>query len=222
MVQQSEWEVIAQAALDAVGHVLFVTSLPVFMANGIHDLHTWNERLCEANAWGRWGSRLGERFRRSLDLEDWPAFPVSFAAFVDLISSLQLRESPPASIVVASGDIHFSYAARVERFADGPGPEVWQVVSSPIRNALIPHERGAMRFAITRAGGVVGSLLRRATRGVDTRPGLAVEAGPFFANNMAVIDYGGDSVVAVFEQSTSLDAGDDPVLTEVGRVSLLP
>lgn len=220
MVQQAEWDVVAQAASGAVGHVLFVTSLPVFMADGIHDLHTWNERVCDAGAWGRWGRRLGERVRRSLDLEDWPAFPASFAAFVELISSLQLQESPPASIVVASGDIHFSYAARVERFAGAPGPEVWQVVSSPIRNALIPHERGAMRFAITRAGGVVGSILRRASRGGDTRPGLAVEAGPYFVNNMCMIDYGDDSVVAVFEQSTSSDTGDDPVLTEVGRVSL--
>ena len=77
-----------------------------------------------------------------------------------------------------------------------------------------------MRFAITRAGGVVGSKLRRASRSGDTRPGLAVEAGPYFANNMCMIDYGDDSAVAVVEWSTSSDIGDDPVLTEVGRVSL--
>ena len=220
MVQQSEWDMVAQAAHDAVGHVMFVTSLPVYIADGIHDLQTWNERVCEAGVWGGWGRRLGERVRRSLDLEDWPAFPTSFAAFGELISSLQHRDSPPASIVVASGDIHFSYAARVEQFSDAPGPEVWQVVSSPIRNALIPPERGAMRFAITRSGRVVGALLRRASRGIDTRPGLAVEAGPYFANNMCVIDYCVEGVVAVFEQSTSSDTGDDPVLNEVGRVSL--
>ena len=122
--------------------------------------------------------------------------------------------------MVASGDIHFSCAARVERFAGAPGPEVWQVVSSPTRNALIPHERGAMRFAVKRAGGVVGSILRRASRGGGTRPGLAVGAGPYFADNMCMVDYGDDPVVAVFEQSTSGDTGDDSVLTEVGRVSL--
>ena len=60
------------------------------------------------------------------------ASTTSFAAFVELTSSLQLHESPLASIVVAPGGIHFSYAARVERFAGAPGPEVWQVVSSPI------------------------------------------------------------------------------------------
>ena len=71
------------------------------------------------------GRRLGERVRRSLDLEDWPSFPASFAAFVELTTSIKCSESPPASIVVASGDIHFSCAARVERFAGAPGPEVW-------------------------------------------------------------------------------------------------
>jgi hypothetical protein len=220
MVQQSEWARIVDAAHEAPGHVMFVTSLPVFIANGIHDLHTWSERVCDAGTWGRWGRRLGERVRRSLDLEDWPAFPESFAAFDELISSLRASDTPPASIVVASGDIHFSYAARVDRYAGSPGPDVWQIVSSPIRNALIPHERGAMRFAITRGGGIVGALLRRASRGADTRPAIAVEAGPYFANNMCVMDYRSGGVVAVFEQSTSSDTGDDPSLHEVGRVDL--
>jgi len=219
IVQPSEWAQIEQAAHEASGHILFVTSLPVYLADGIHDLHTWSERLCDGNAWGRWGRRLGERVRRSLDLDDWPAFPTSFAAFGDLISTLQARENPPTSIVVASGDIHFGYAARVEQFDGTRGPEVWQVVSSPIRNALIPHERGAMRFATTRGGGFVGSLLRRSSRGADTRPGLAVEAGPYFANNMCVIEFGTDRVEAVFEQSTSVDEGDVPDLTEVGRAA---
>ena len=53
MVQQAEWDVVAQAASGAVNHVLFVTPLPVFMADGIHDVHTWNERVCEAESWGR-------------------------------------------------------------------------------------------------------------------------------------------------------------------------
>ena len=219
MVQQSEWDRIRGAAHDAAGHVMLVTSVPVFLAKGIHDLHTWNQRLC-AGAWGAWGRRLGERVRRSLDLEDWPAFPTSFAAFEELISDLRSSESPPMSIVVASGDIHFSYAARVAHFAGSGGPDVWQIVSSPIRNALIPHERGAMRFSITRAGALVGGVLRRLSRGPDTRPELDVVAGPYFANNMCQLDYAADGITATFEQSTSSDTGDDPDLTEVGRITL--
>ncbi len=214
MVQRGEWDKIRAAALAATGHVLLVTSVPVFLADGIHDLHVWNERLCE-RAWGRLGVRLGERVRRSLDLEDWPAFPESFQLFRELLDDLRTKPDPPISIIVASGDIHFSYAARVTSF-EGSGPDVWQIVSSPIRNALIPHERGAMRFALTRNGARVGKVLRRLVRGRDTRPLLDVVAGPFFANNMCEVVYRSDRVEVAFEQSTSSD--DEPDLNEVGRL----
>ena len=221
MVQRSEWERVRAAAIAATGHVLLVTSVPVFVADGIHDLHVWNQRMC-TGSWGRLGRRIGERVRRSLDLEDWPAFPESFRMFRTLIDDLRAQPDPPRSIIVASGDIHFSYAARVDSF-DTAGPDVWQIVSSPIRNALIPHERGAMRFALTRTGARVGRLLRGLVRGADTRPALDVVAGPFFANNMCEIVYGPDAapdtVEVVFEQSTSTD-GSSPDLNEVARLTL--
>ncbi len=220
MVQRSEWETVRAAALAATGDVLFVTSVPVFLADGIHDLHVWNDRLA-GGAWGRIGARIGERVRRALDLEDWPAFPESMEMFRALLDELRSGSQPPRSLVVASGDIHFSYAARVTSFA-GAGPEVWQIVSSPIRNALIPHERGAMRFALTRTGAVVGRLLRATVRGPDSRPDLDVVAGPFFANNMCEITYRADGVEVVFEQSRSADDDepDRPNIHEVGRLSI--
>ena len=219
MVQQSEWDRIVSAAHDATGHVMFVTSVPVFLPNGIHDLHTWSARVCEG-AWGSWGRRLGERVRRSLDLEDWPAFPRSFAALGELIATLKSRSDPAKSIVVASGDIHFSYAARIPGSSDLPGPDVWQIVSSPIRNALIPHERGAMRFATKRAGAIVGAVLRRASRGPDTRPHLQIEAGPHFANNMCEVVYAADQITVTFEHSTSIADGEDPDLAVVDSLTL--
>jgi len=223
MVQPSEWERVKEAAHDAPGHIIFVTSVPVFLTNGIHDLHTWNTEVCEG-AWGALGRRLGEGVRRYLDLEDWPAFPVSLAAFVEHLSDLRASSEPPRSILVVSGDIHFSYAARVPEFSTPSGPDVWQIVSSPIRNALIPHERSAMRFATTRAGGVVGSALRRSARGSDTRANPEVVAGPYFANNMVQLNYNynddNDCIEVIFEQSTSIDDGDDPDLTEVGRLTI--
>jgi len=220
MVQRSEWEWIRTVALAATGDLLFVTSVPVFLADGIHDLHVWNERLA-GGSWGRFGARLGERVRRALDLEDWPAFPESMEMFRTLLDQLRSQGQPPRSLVVASGDIHFSYASRVTSFAAG-GPDVWQIVSSPIRNALIPHERGVMRFAITRAGAVVGRLLRATVRGPDSRPDLDVVAGPFFANNMCEIAYRSDGVEVVFEQSRSADddESDRPDIHVVGRLSI--
>ena len=48
-------------------------------------------------------------------------------------------------MIVASGDIHFSYTAKVS--VGGDAARVHQIVSSPIRNALIPPERGKAFFA---------------------------------------------------------------------------
>ncbi|MEL7157511.1 MAG: alkaline phosphatase D family protein, partial [Actinomycetota bacterium] len=112
MLHDGEWAWV-RAELEAVeGHLLIGTSLPVFIADGLHDLQVWNERIC-AGAWGRPTARVGEWLRRSLDLEDWSAFGRSYHRFVDLIEELRHRPSGPQSIVVASGDIHFSYAAEV-------------------------------------------------------------------------------------------------------------
>jgi hypothetical protein len=217
MVQPSEWSRIVEWAMEAPGHVVLVSSVPVFLPDGIHDLHTWNSRVCDG-AWGARGRRLGERVRRGLDLEDWPAFPQSMNEFVALIRALRRRSDPPRSVVVLSGDIHFSYAARVGEFDGEPGCDVWQIVSSPIRNALIPHERSAMRLATTRAGALIGAALRRLSRGRDSRPAIDVVAGPFFANNMVELRFDDAGTTAVFEHSTSAESGEDPELSVVGEL----
>ena len=128
------------------------SSLPAFVPGGIHDLQRWNERVCDG-AWGRPGSRLGERVRRALDLEDWPAFGRSFDALVALLAELGSadRPSPPATISVLSGDIHFSYHSVLHFPAATPVAScVHQLVNSPMRNALRPFERNAMRVATSR------------------------------------------------------------------------
>ena len=219
MVQPSEWERIVEWASQPARHLVLVTSLPVYLPDGIHDLHTWNACVC-AGAWGARARGFGERVRRSLDLEDWPAFPVSFAAFGALVSSLRSGATQLASIVVVSGDIHFSYAARVAAAGDGSTAPVWQIVSSPIRNALIPHERSAMRLATTRTGARVAGALRRLARGGDTRPRIQLAAGPYFANNMCQLRFTADGASVVFEQSTSSATGDEPDLRIVDRLTL--
>ncbi len=216
MVAESEWEWVREQALDSPRHLMFVTTLPVFIADGLHDLQVWSERVC-GGAWGRRFVRHGEKARRSLDLEDWSAFGVSYAMFVSLIEDVVDADDGPSSVVVMSGDIHFSYSAEVP--IRGGGHRVHQIVSSPIRNALIPHERSIMRFTLTRGGTWIGGLLRRLSRGPRTAPGINLTAGPYFANNMVRIRYHGDEVEAVFEHSTASDVGDSD-LDEVARVML--
>lgn len=218
MVGPDEWAWVCRQAENADGHLILGTSVPVYIADGLHDLQLWNERVC-AGAWGKIAARYGEKLRRALDLEDWSAFAESYARFGELVDRLRAKPGGPKSVVVASGDIHFSYAARIPSGAVAGGAvEVWQVVGSPIRNALIPPERGVMRGTLTKSGARVGNLLRRLVKSPETRPGIQVEAGPFFANNMCELHYRADSVELSIEQSVIED--DAAVLNEIASVTL--
>lgn len=216
MLRDADWAWVRDTALEHDGHVMLVTTLPVFLASGLHDLHVWNQRLCDG-AWGRAAGRWGERVRRSLDLEDWPAFPDSFHAFVALVEDLSRRSGDDATVLVVSGDIHFSYVAEVA--VGGAGSRVHQIVSSPIRNALIPPERGVLRFSLSRVGAAVGAMLRRSVRGPADAVPIEVKAGPYFANNMCVVDYDGPDASVVVEHAVPDDEGGG-VLNEVARVEL--
>jgi len=217
MIGPDEWRWVCERAEAANGHVVLATSVPVFIADGLHDFQVWSERVC-GGAWGRRAAARAEKLRRELDLEDWSAFGTSYAEFVDLVGSLARRADPPDSIVVASGDIHYSYVARVP-LPNIDGRTVWQVVSSPMRNALIPPERGVMRFTLTRTGRAIGALLRRAVRAPDTRPGMELISGPLFSNNLCVLTYHGSGVELDVEHYEPDDDG-EPRLADHPRVTL--
>lgn len=219
MVADSEWEWIRRQVLEretAGGHVLLATTLPVFLSDGLHDLQVWNELVCN-DRWGRRFSRYAERLRRSLDLEDWSAFSASYDLFVELVDDLVAATDAPETVIVVSGDIHFSYTATVPLGSDRT--RVHQVVSSPIRNALIPPERGVMRFTLTRTGKWTGSMLRWLARGPKSAPHIEVTSGPYFANNMCELHYRGADVEVVVEHSTS-DRDGTISLDEVAHVHL--
>ena len=236
MVGPDEWNWIRDQALATDGHLILATSLPVFIADGLHDLQAWNERVCDG-VWGERAARLGEKMRRALDLEDWSAFALSYRDMAELLLDLREAPDPPKSLAIMSGDIHFSYVARVPERAlavaadrpvehgsgsgSGTGPTVWQIVSSPTRNALIPPERGVLRFTLTDAGARIGATLRRLGRGPDTRPGIELKSGPYFANNMCEVHYRGDEVWVTVEHSEP-DSDGRPQLSNVATVDLGP
>lgn len=216
MVGVDEWAWVRDQVLGARGHVVIATTLPVFISDGLHDFQVWSERVC-AGAWGRRAAKWGERMRRALDLEDWSAFEASYRDVVALVTEAATAESPPHSVVIASGDIHFTYAAKVPLHR--AGAPVWQVVSSPMRNALIPPERGVMRFTLTRAGRAAGGLLRRMVRAGNTRPGIEVVAGPLFANNLCELRYDGARAELCIEHCVP-DGDGEPDLTALPLVPL--
>jgi hypothetical protein len=209
IVDDEEWAWIVDRCDNDARHLLIGSSLPAFVPGGIHDLHRWSERACDG-AWGRLGSRLGERMRRSLDLEDWPAFGRSFDALVALLADLGSadRPSPPATISVLSGDIHFSYHSALDfPPAARVASRVHQVVNSPIRNALRPFERWAMRIATSRVGALIARGLRRSTGGRRPDVRWDLDHGPVFANCVGVLTFDGDAATVCLERASADDEG---------------
>jgi PhoD-like phosphatase len=163
MVDSDEWEWIVDHARGSFDHLIIATSLPAYAPPGIHYLEAWNEAVCH----GRWGSvagQLGERLRRGVDLEHWAAFQRSFETLNDLLREVSrgFGGTPPVTIVVLSGDVHTTYAAEVELGADAGSSKVFQVVCSPFRNPLSPHERRLVKATGSSRAAVVFSLLARA------------------------------------------------------------
>jgi hypothetical protein len=101
----TKWGWAVDEACRPRRHLLLATSLPVLVPGGLHDLQSWNERVCDG-AWGRAPAWIAERMRRALDLEDWPAFRRSFDAFLELVRDVGSGTGPcegidpPATITV--------------------------------------------------------------------------------------------------------------------------
>jgi hypothetical protein len=210
MVDDDEWAwIVEQCADERPRHLLIATSLPVFVPGGLHGVQQWSEVVCDGR-WGRVAARAGERLRRVLDLEDWPAFDRSFRALVELLRDVVGRDDPPATVTILSGDIHFSYVAAV-RLDGRPEARVHQVVCSPIRNALQPWYRAGMRFGFGRVGSRLGRLLeRRAGRPLHAATWHIVD-GPVFDNAMGQLDFDGDRARLRIERA-SLGADGKPDL----------
>lgn len=163
MLDPAEWTWL-EANLPGARHLLLATSVPVFYALGFHHLQAWSERLVEG-AWGRRGAVAAERLQRSLSLSGWPAFHDSFERLTGLLHGLARGDhgEVPESITILSGDVHHGYVARVE-WPDEPHlrTPVHQVVTSPFRNPLMPHERWGQRLAASRVGGAALAALSQA------------------------------------------------------------
>ncbi len=190
MVDSGEWAWIRESCLAPCRHLLIGSSLPAFVPGGLHGIQRWNAVHADGRP-GRLGTRIGERLRRSLDLEDWPAFATSFDELVDLLAEVVVTSAdrtPPDTVLILSGDIHFAYVADVH-LTDTDGQEVGmvrQVVSSPIRNALSTRERRVIRFGVSRVGRWIGQrLVRRHPDGSTHHAVWDLCEGPFFTNNLA-------------------------------------
>jgi hypothetical protein len=205
MTDEGEWQWLTESVSGDWEHVVIATSVPPLLPRGIHSLEAWTERLADG-AWGERAARFGERLRRAVDLEHWPAFGASFDRLEQLLTDLAAGRhaahgDPPASVTVISGDVHHSYLAAVDLPAaartEKPGKErqarcaVHEAVCSPFHQAMPPGMRFAQRIASTWASGRLGTIA--ATLAGASVPGMRwrITAGPWFQNMIAMLEFAG-------------------------------
>lgn len=200
ILDDGEWAWVRERSLEPTEHLVLASSLPVFVPGGLHGIQQWNEAVCDG-AWGRPAAWLGERLRRALDLEGWPAFDRSLAAMEALLLEVARRDDAPRTVSIVGGDIHFGYVAGVE-LPGGTSTTVRQVVCSPLRNILRARERRVMRFGASGTGRRVGRWLQRRVGRGRTELRWELDDGPVFDNNVGTFHVDGPALAITIEVAT--------------------
>jgi hypothetical protein len=190
MIDPEEWAWVVDHSRGAFDHLVIASTLPVYMAHGIHHLQTWNEAVC-AGRWGKLAARLGERLRRKVDLEHWCSFNESFERLGQWLGSVAEGTDdvePPASIVLLGGDVHHAYVAEVT-LGDRPRrSRVFQIVCSPFRNPLTRRERRILRVTGSRAAAVLFAFLARLAGVPPTADQWEFVREPTFHNSIGELE----------------------------------
>lgn len=200
MLGEREFDWLADQIADAhedVDHLMLGTSLPWLLPYAVSDLQTINELAA-----GRpgWRGRLGEKIRQAADFEHWPAFFDSFVRLTELIVGASDRPAHPlATVTVLSGDVHHSYAARVD-LPTTTQTSVYQLVCSPVHNHVPAYVRPVLTYGWSSR---VGKATRAFARRWGSRP-LPVRwtnvAGPLFGNTIATLELDGRDARVTFDQ----------------------
>ncbi|MGH2802992.1 MAG: alkaline phosphatase D family protein, partial [Thermoleophilaceae bacterium] len=164
MLDEDEWDWVADQLKGDFDHLLVASSLPWLLGPAMHWAEAWSEAVA-GGAWGRAPAALAERVRQLADLEHWAAFQESFARLGELLRAVGAGEHgpAPASIVVLSGDVHHAYLAEVAfRRGSGVRSSVYQAVCSPYRNPLEKRERNVIRLGMSRSFAAFWRAMARA------------------------------------------------------------
>lgn len=190
----------ARADRDGIDHLLVGSSLPWLLPPAVHDLERWAAALA-AGRWGPPGRRLAEWARRARDLEHWPSFGDSFDDLAGLLASVAAGEEGPApsSVLVLSGDVHFSYVAPADLGIDGA--RVVQLVSSPLRNGIPTNLRRVLTLTTSSLGAGLGRVGRRTAHRGEEPVNWDLSAGPWFGNVVATLTLDGPTARVRFEQT---------------------
>jgi len=208
-------------------HLLVGTSLPYLLSPGLHHLEAWNEALVEG-AWGDRGARFGEWMRQTVDLEHWGAFQHGFGEVAEMALSVAYGERGPApdTVTFLSGDVHHSYVSEVRRVhgRSGPRSRIVQAVCSPIRNPLPRAMRFATAFLSYGLAGPMGAVAAKSAHVPDPPFTWGLVSGPWFDNNLAVLEDKGPEGLGMVWYTGVVEDGDHehPRLDEVASTVLSP
>ena len=187
MIDDGEWEWIVEHCRGPFDHLIIASTLPVFMAPGLHYFEALSEAVC-GGAWGARAAWIAERVRRLVDLEHWPAFQSSFQLLVDLLGDIAQQDDAPATIIVLGGDVHSAYVAEVDLAQHPTAGRIYQIVCSPFRNPLTPIQRTAIRLSGSR---LVAGVFRRVAQ-LSGIPAPDVNwhfiRGPTFENSIGELE----------------------------------
>lgn len=196
-------------------HVVVASTVPVLLPPAVHHLEAWNEAVC-GGAWGSAARRPAEKLRQALDLEHWGAFQYSFHRLADAVLEVARGERgpAPATVLLLSGDVHFSYLARAHPRSGGTTSRVTQLVSSALCNQLPVNFRRAAALSASapfHLAGVVMTRLSGVRRG-PLRWRLAEK--PYFGNTIGEVAFDGPEARAHWYHCPR---GGDATLPEVRR-----
>ncbi|GAA3236868.1 alkaline phosphatase D family protein [Actinocorallia longicatena] len=178
MLDDAEQEWFDSQLTGGLDHLLIASSLPYLLPPAIHHAEAWNERIAARRQNG-----FGEKLRRFADLEHWAAFDSSFRRVAEAVTEVAegKRGDAPACIAFLSGDIHYSYLARVK------GLPITQIVCSPFRNPLNGVFKWANRLACVPGMSGPARLVAMTARAPKPPLKWSISDGPWFDNAIATV-----------------------------------
>ena len=208
-----------------VEHLFIGTSLPFLLPPGLHDFEAMSEVMAQGG-WGRTLGRAAEKVRRTIDLEHWAAFNDGFVDVFEMVMQVARGErgAAPKIITFLSGDVHNSYVAEVVapgRY--GARSRIVQAVCSPMRNPMPKAVRVFMSLFAKSLVKPMRWVAGRSPKVPDPAYPWTVTRGPWFDNNLAVVEVDADGGGLKMQWYAGEDIDehvDDPVLRTVARVRI--
>ena len=196
-------------------HLVVASTVPVLLPPSVHHLEAWNEAVC-GGAWGSAARGPAEKLRQALDLEHWGAFQYSFHRLADAVLEVARGERgpAPATVLLLSGDVHFSYLARARARAGETTSRVTQLVSSALCNQLPPNFRRAAALSASWPFHVAGRIMTRMARVRRSPLDWRMAERPYFGNTIGEVAFDGREAEARWYHCPQ---GGDDALPEVRR-----